>query len=100
VSASFKGDHSLTFYRHEDEVDAGANARADAGAETRAEDAKPKVINAEEGRADDPYTIGPDGWIVYDSGIPDHTRNLGREIIHRVLTTRLKNVICMFHYFH
>jgi hypothetical protein len=44
-------------------------------------------------REDDPYIIGEDGWIIYDTGIPARTQEANRELVHRILTTRLKNVI-------
>jgi hypothetical protein len=98
VSASFKGVHLLTLCRHEHEQDedgAGAEVGAKAKAKAGAEDAKPKAS-----KVDDPYVVGPDGWIVYNPKLYEDTRGLSREIIHRMLSTRLKNVIRMFIVFH
>jgi hypothetical protein len=59
-----------------------------------------KINVKEEGkkRDDDPYIIGEDGWIIYDAGIHDRTKDATREQVHRVLTTRLKNVIRTYQY--
>jgi hypothetical protein len=57
------------------------------------------IVVTEEVKSDDPYTIGPDGWFMYDAGLAERAQDADRELAHRMLTARLKNIMRMCYYF-
>jgi hypothetical protein len=61
------------------------------------DDVKPKEVEeAKEGNKAkfiDQYSFRPDGWINFDPEIEERTASLHREEVHRILTTRLRNII-------